>query len=419
MEAISSFQFYKETEFKEVELDGRVIEIPKDWEIVRLGNCADIIMGQSPPSFTYNTEGKGLPFLQGCAEFGETYPKPTVYCSNPIKVAEANDILLSVRAPVGEVNIAPFKCCVGRGLSAIRTKEDRLHYLFLFYYLKLNSKVFEKIATGSTFKAIKKNDIENYLIPLPPLEEQKKIAHVLRTMDNAIKIVEKAIEKLERIKKATMEQLLTKGIGHKEFKMVELDGRTIEIPKDWEVAELGKVCTQRKEIVLPEGKGKYRFIGLEHIESGRITLSNYGHDSDVKSSKFKFYPGDILYGKLRPYLDKAVLVNFEGICSTDLIVLTPKTNFAIPEFLIYVIHSNEFINYAISTMSGTNHPRTSWKAISKFKFPLPPLEEQKQIAKILKTIDEAIELKKKKKEKLERMKKAVMDKLLTGKVRVR
>ena len=102
-----------------------------------------------------------------------------------------------------------------------------------------------------------------------------------------------------------------------------------------------------------------------------------------------------------------------------MIVLTPKTSSIIPELLIYVIHSNEFINYAVLTMSGTNHPRTSWKALSKFKFPLSPLEEQKQIAKILKTIDEAIELKKKKKEKLERMKKAVMNELLTGKIRIK
>ncbi len=94
-----------------------VEEIPKEWEMVRLGNenIADLIMGQSPPSSTYNDKGIGLPFLQGNAEFGETYPTPILSCSQPIKIVEKNDILLSVRAPVGDVNITPSKSCIGRG----------------------------------------------------------------------------------------------------------------------------------------------------------------------------------------------------------------------------------------------------------------------------------------------------------------
>ncbi|MEM3382317.1 MAG: restriction endonuclease subunit S, partial [Candidatus Bathyarchaeia archaeon] len=93
--------FYKETNFK----DTGIGKIPKEWEVVRLKDVANIIMGQSPPSFTYNKEGRGLPFLQGKMEFGESYPLPVMYCSNPSKVAETNDVLISVRAPVGDVNL--------------------------------------------------------------------------------------------------------------------------------------------------------------------------------------------------------------------------------------------------------------------------------------------------------------------------
>ena len=105
-------------------------KIPKEWEAVSLGNknIVELIMGQSPPSSTYNEKGVGLPFLQGKIEFGEIHPSPTIYCSNPVKIAEPNDILLSVRAPVGEVNVAPFRCCIGRGISAIRAKQDKLHH---------------------------------------------------------------------------------------------------------------------------------------------------------------------------------------------------------------------------------------------------------------------------------------------------
>jgi type I restriction enzyme S subunit len=109
--------FYKEINFKSTEI-GR---IPKEWKIAKLSDekLAEIIMGQSPPSSTYNKEGKGLPFLQGKMEFGKVYPSPMMYCSQPIKIAEPNDILISVRAPVGDVNVAPYRLCIGRGLAAI------------------------------------------------------------------------------------------------------------------------------------------------------------------------------------------------------------------------------------------------------------------------------------------------------------
>lgn len=194
-------------EFQETKIG----KIPKTWEIVSLGNenVATLIMGQSPPSSTYNKKGIGLPFLQGKAEFGEIYPSPDIYCSEPIKIAEKNDVLLSVRAPVGEVNIAPFKCCIGRGLSSIRTKNGRLHYRFLFYYLKFTSKRFEALSMGSTFKAIRKREIENYKIPLPPFVEQQKIAEILFTIDSKLELDKKRKVKLERIKRGLMDDLLT------------------------------------------------------------------------------------------------------------------------------------------------------------------------------------------------------------------
>jgi len=130
---IDGIRFCRETEFKETPIG----KIPTDWNVQELGDesIADIIAGQSPPSSTYNKENRGLPFLQGKMEFGEMFPSPTTYCLEPIKIAKKNDVLLSVRAPVGDVNIAPSECCIGRGLAAIRAKVDKLNHLFLFYYL--------------------------------------------------------------------------------------------------------------------------------------------------------------------------------------------------------------------------------------------------------------------------------------------
>lgn len=135
-------------------------------------------MGQSPPSSTYNTSGTGLPFFQGKADFGEIYPNTRVYCSQPARVAEPGDILISVRAPVGPTNLARERCCIGRGLSALRSSKH-LDAAFLFYFLRYYEPQLAKLGLGSTFAAINRDDLEDTSIPLPDLPEQKRIARQL------------------------------------------------------------------------------------------------------------------------------------------------------------------------------------------------------------------------------------------------
>jgi type I restriction enzyme S subunit len=149
----------------------------KDWKSVSLGNEEhfEMIMGQSPPSEFYNKEKNGLPFLQGNADFGPINPTPQIYCSSPIKIAKKSDVLISVRAPVGEVNIAKEDYCIGRGLGAIRSKKE-VNHEFLFYCLLNSKQQLDSISGGSTFKAVTKNQLEKFRISLPPIHEQKKIA---------------------------------------------------------------------------------------------------------------------------------------------------------------------------------------------------------------------------------------------------
>ena len=148
----------------------------------QLNDVADIIMGQSPLSQSYNKDKKGLPFYQGKTEFSDIYIKePTVYCNSPIKVVEENDILMSVRAPVGDVNIATQKSCIGRGLASIKSK--KLDYLYLFYLLKEQKSKIEKIGVGSTFKAINKNNISTLKISIVEKDKQDKIRNYLSSIE--------------------------------------------------------------------------------------------------------------------------------------------------------------------------------------------------------------------------------------------
>ena len=147
-----------------------------------LVDVADIFMGQSPPGSTYNSDGNGLPFFQGKTDFGDIFPTVRMYCTEPKRIAEVNDILISVRAPVGPTNLAPIKSAIGRGLEAIRCKE-KTDVKYLLYFLRYNEPRLAQLGKGSTFEAIGRDELEDIRVPLPPLPEQQRIAAILDRAD--------------------------------------------------------------------------------------------------------------------------------------------------------------------------------------------------------------------------------------------
>jgi type I restriction enzyme S subunit len=162
------------------------------------------------------------------------------------------------------------------------------------------------------------------------------------------------------------------------------------IPVDWEVVRLGELCQLDRENVEPRGLPEMPYVGLEHIDSGEPKLRRWGSSNEVRSAKHHFVPGDVLYGKLRPYLDKAVLADSEGVCSTDILVFKANPDLTLPKFLAHLLHTQQFLSYAISTTTGTNLPRTRWTSLKGFELALPPLPEQRRIAHVLSTIQRAI-----------------------------
>ena len=176
-------------------------EEAKKWERKRLGEVCEIIMGQSPPGYTYNTEGKGLPFYQGKIEFGRGHLKsPATWCSEPQKIAEPNDILISIRAPVGPTNMCNIKCCIGRGLAALRPTNS-IESRFVFYSLRFIEPEICGIGQGSTFSAISKPQIQNLEIPFPSLPTQQRIATELKEkmaeVEKLRTFIEKQLEALD------------------------------------------------------------------------------------------------------------------------------------------------------------------------------------------------------------------------------
>ena len=148
--------------------------LPEGWAQTTLEEISEIILGQSPPSSTYNTDGKGLPFYQGKLEFGKTYPTPRKWCTAPKKIAKKGDVFISVRAPVGPTNICPEKSCVGRGLAAIRGLCG-IQPFFILYLMRTFEYEIAGKGTGTTFNAITGNQLKTFEIPLPPIPEQHRI----------------------------------------------------------------------------------------------------------------------------------------------------------------------------------------------------------------------------------------------------
>ena len=160
------------------------------------------------------------------------------------------------------------------------------------------------------------------------------------------------------------------------------------LPKHWKNVQLKEIASLRRENIKPKDALYSSYVGLEHIDSGESQLKRWGDAAEVKSAKSRFYPDDVLYGKLRSYLDKAVIAEMEGICSTDILVVTANSK-TLPRFLVYLLHTHPLISHAVATSTGVNHPRTSWNSLGKFTFALPPLPEQRAIAHVLQTIQEA------------------------------
>lgn len=181
-----------------------------EWKELPLNDVCKIILGQSPDSQTYNDDGIGLPFFQGKADFTNMYPIVKHYCSQFSKIAEINDILLSVRAPVGAVNISNCKCCIGRGLAALREIKDVSLYKFIYYLIKFKENELHKRETGTTFKAITGDRLKTVPISLPTLSEQERIVEEIEKRfakaDKMLEVVEKSLKSAEQLKQSVLKK---------------------------------------------------------------------------------------------------------------------------------------------------------------------------------------------------------------------
>src|SRR5690554_993967 len=189
-------------------LDDNGVRFSGEWKIYHLSDLTKIVMGSSPKSAAYNEVGIGLPLLQGNADIKNRRSAPRIHTSEITRMCEVNDILLSVRAPVGTVALSNHHACIGRGIAAIRAKEDSNHN-FIYQWLLWFEPRWISLSQGSTFESINSDDIKKLKIKSPKHEEQQKIAAVLSVADQEVDALTQKIDYLKQEKKALMQQLLT------------------------------------------------------------------------------------------------------------------------------------------------------------------------------------------------------------------
>jgi type I restriction enzyme S subunit len=189
-----------------VEVDGR--EVPKGWGVKPLSDSIDVKMGQSPSGATYNENGEGIPFFQGRADFGFRYPSVRVYCTAPTRFAEAGDSLVSVRAPVGDINLAPEKCCIGRGVAAVLHKTGSRS--FTYYQMLSFKQVFALFESeGTVFGSIGKTDFNSIECITPSDEIVKKFEEIVFPLDQMIENNEQQSRTLAQIRDALLPKLMS------------------------------------------------------------------------------------------------------------------------------------------------------------------------------------------------------------------
>lgn len=419
--------FYRETEFQETPIG----EIPKTWKIVRINDIFKVETGTTPSTKVKEYWENGtidwitpqdLSKLNGRIRISVSERKITELAlkETHLTLLPQGSIIVSTRAPVGYVAVLERPATFNQGCKGLvpKKRESIVPEYYAYFLIKIKP-ILEAKSGGSTFKELSKRALESTYVPLPPLEEQWGIAEVLSSVDEAIEATERLIGRLERLKRGLMQELLTKGIGHREYKQTPIG----KIPKEWQVVKLGDVAKIDTRAVTPKPGVKYYYIGLEYIESDTGRLLKHPEDltdgSEIRSTKYYFTANHVLYGKLRPYLNKVALPLRDGICSTDILPILPNTRVVLREYLAYVLLHTRFVSYATARMKGTNHPRVNPREILGYKFPLPPIDEQKIIVKTLSALNKWIDAEKKRKEKLECLKRGLMGLLLTGRVRVR
>lgn len=368
-----------------------LFQIPKSWKWCSLNMIAQVIAGQSPKGTALTTDSNDTEFHQGKTFFGRQYIQNSgAYTNEPTKIAPKESILLSVRAPVGAVNLTDRKICIGRGLFAI-VPNDQLLVKFLYFVLLTKARELQSKSTGTTFKAVTGKVVRDLYVPVPPLKEQARIVDKVSDALEEIDRAEKAYEELQTLAGVLRGQILQEAIKGKlvpqlaEEGVVEHIGAApdevpFEIPESWQWVQLNRICTLKSgvdmspSVLLNEpvvDSIPYITGGSQIGQSGELLITRWTSKATNISEK-----GDVLLICKGSGLGRTALNSYGSVHIARQIMAIRKTKEAIPQYLDLLL---KWRWESLRSAAKGVIPGISRKDVLSLLVPLPPVTEQVRI----------------------------------------
>lgn len=408
-------------------------EIPEEWYISKLSELAQIKRGASPrpinnPKWFSEKKNVGWIRISDVTKTKKYLNSTEQYLSDEgvakSRLVKPNDLIMSICATVGKPIILNIDACIHDGFILFDDlNNSKIITDYLYYLLQKKEEEFKGMGQTGTQANLNTNIVGSTLIAIPTIKEQKKIASILSTVDKQIDNVDALIEKNKELKKGLMQTLLTKGIGHTKFKKTEIG----EIPEEWEVKKVEDICEVKGGKRLPKGyqledeDNAFPYIRVADMYMGGIKQDDIKYvprDIVDKIKNYKISKDDLfisvagtlgIVGQVPDELDGANLTeNADKLCNIQINKL----------YLMKVLQSNIIQSIIEAEQTKSAQPKLALTRIKEFLIPIPSDREQVKIASILVELDEKINVYENKKNKLEMLKKGLMQKLLIGKIRV-
>ena len=355
-------------------------------DYVKLKDVCTINMGQSPSSDSYNENGHGVPFFQGNADFGERYPVTRKWCSAPTKMADPEDILISVRAPIGAMNYAKEACCIGRGLAALTPNRAKVSPEYIFWLLKGKNEELNSKGTGSTFKAIGRNILEETLVPDISLEKQTECSIILEKVYRVILSRKQQLQKLDELVKA---------------RFVEMFGDPEINPNNYPVCQLSDFIVfltsgSRGWAQYCANDGTEWFITIKnvkgcHIETDNMQPINAPDNAEAKRARVQ--EGDLLIS-ITADLGRTGVVTKEiaehgAYINQHLTCIRLKQDVLNPLYVAYFMESPAGKEQFESKNQSAVKAGLNFNSINSLRLMVPPLDEQNAFVDFIKQVEKS------------------------------
>ena len=387
-----------------------MMNLQKDkWEKIKLGDLCEMVSGGTPRRNVPEYFNGNIPWLksgelaQGRVHSSEEFITEIGMQNSAAKLLPVNTVLIAMYGvTAGLSGILKFQATTNQAICGLLPNE-KFDAEFLYAYLSSKRNYFLSRSVGTAQPNISKSIIRNLEIPLPPIDEQERIAALFRSIEQAIFHAEGQEKNLKSLQKALSNGLVNSPPVFGNL----LAGKTSEVFKTSEVCE----CVEEHDRT-PLEHGLTRFVGLEHIEPENFTVQGFGNIADGTTFTKRFARGDVLFGKRRAYLKKVAVADFDGICSSDILVFRAIKARILPELLPYYVSSDAFMNHAVSTSAGSLSPRTKWKDLAGFQLALPDMQTQEKMVAVFNQLSQSLRLLSQQKETLKTLKQKLLNEIL-------